>query len=58
MKIVKTTTIGFDEQGNKYTIHSHCLRCGRRLKTDEAKVRGFGKVCWQKQASNRQGTLF
>ena len=25
-----------------------CRRCGRRLKTDEARARGYGKVCWEK----------
>ena len=25
-----------------------CLRCGRKLKTEEAKEKGFGKICWEK----------
>lgn len=29
----------------KYT---KCLRCGRRLKTDESQELGFGKVCYKK----------
>ncbi len=28
--------------------YERCLRCGRRLKTDDAKERGFGKKCWEK----------
>ena len=28
--------------------YTHCIRCGRKLKTDESKERGFGKVCWEK----------
>ena len=29
-------------------IHEKCLRCGRRLKTEESKLLGFGKTCWEK----------
>lgn len=25
-----------------------CRRCGRRLLTDEARERGYGKICWEK----------
>jgi hypothetical protein len=25
-----------------------CLRCGRKLKSEESKKLGFGKVCWEK----------
>lgn len=28
--------------------HSRCLRCGRKLKTEEAKMRGYGKICEKK----------
>ena len=28
--------------------YENCIRCGRKLKTDESKERGFGKVCWEK----------
>ena len=38
--------------GDKVTDRSQevilCRRCGRRLKTDEAKERGMGKICWEK----------
>ena len=34
---------------NKYT---KCLRCGRKLKTEEAKERGFGQICWEKYRSD------
>lgn len=58
MKIVKIKTVAYDENGTEYIIHSHCLRCGRKLKTDEAKVRGFGRICWEKHLSDKQETLF
>ena len=25
-----------------------CIRCGRKLKNEEAKKLGMGKICWQK----------
>lgn len=25
-----------------------CLRCGRRLKNPEYRIRGYGKTCWEK----------
>lgn len=28
--------------------HANCLRCGRRLKSEESKKLGFGQVCWEK----------
>lgn len=28
--------------------HKNCLRCGRKLKSDEARIRGYGLVCWKK----------
>ena len=28
--------------------YQFCIRCGRRLKTQEAKERGMGKVCAKK----------
>lgn len=30
-------------------LYERCIRCGRKLKTDESKELGFGKVCWKKQ---------
>lgn len=29
-------------------IYPNCLRCGRKLKTDEAIQRGMGKICLEK----------
>ena len=29
-------------------IYNKCLRCGRKLKTDESKQVGFGTICWKK----------
>lgn len=26
----------------------NCLRCGRKLKSEESKQLGFGKICWEK----------
>lgn len=35
------------EQENKREYY-RCLRCGRALKNPEYRLRGFGKVCWEK----------
>lgn len=35
-------------------IYEKCLRCGRKLKTEESKNLGFGKICWEKY--NNEGT--
>ena len=39
-------------------IHTHCLRCGRKLKSQEAKERGYGKICWEKRVLDCQRNLF
>lgn len=28
--------------------HTVCIRCGRKLKTEQSQELGFGKVCWEK----------
>ena len=32
--------------------YKYCLRCGRRLKTEEARLIGYGRVC-RERAENR-----
>lgn len=29
-----------------------CKRCGRKLKSEESKSRGYGKICWEKAQTN------
>lgn len=29
-------------------IYKYCLRCGKRLKGEENRIRGFGKICFEK----------
>ena len=37
----------------------YCIRCGRKLKSQEAKERGMGKVCFEKyQKSKNARKLF
>lgn len=31
--------------------YRNCLRCGRKLKSEESKKLGFGKICWEKHNS-------
>ena len=28
--------------------HEYCLRCGRKLKTLENRIRGYGNICYKK----------
>lgn len=39
--------------------YEYCLRCGRKLKSKENRMRGMGKRCWEKsQDSLGQKPLF
>lgn len=29
-------------------LHTHCLRCGKRLKDLQAMERGYGEICYKK----------
>ena len=35
-------------------LHETCLRCNRKLKTEESKKLGFGKICWEKHNSDKR----
>lgn len=40
-------------------IYSNCIRCGRKLKNEESKELGFGKICWEKwQSETMSNKLF
>jgi len=34
--------------------YTHCLRCGRKLKTAEARKIGYGKICLEKAKKFKQ----
>lgn len=34
-----------------------CKRCNRILKSEEAKERGYGKICWEKHLKESQQNL-
>ena len=38
--------------------YTYCLRCGRRLRGEESRKRGYGKVCWEKRILDNQENLF
>ena len=39
-------------------MNKKCKRCGRVLKTEESKERGFGEVCYEKYLNqNKSGKL-
>lgn len=43
---------------DKQNDYSKCVRCGRRLRSDEARERGYGKICWKKHLADSQQSLF
>ena len=45
-------------QNIEIKIYTHCLRCGRKLKTNEAKKIGYGPVCYKKIQNVRKIPLF
>ena len=39
-------------------IYKYCRRCGKRLKGEENRLRGYGKICYAKaQAESKQSPL-
>ena len=40
------------------TLFTHCIRCGRILRTYEAKQRGYGVICWEKRDKSEAAKLF
>jgi hypothetical protein len=42
----------------KMILYDRCLRCGRKLKKEEYRKIGYGKICLEKKMSNTQKMLF
>lgn len=40
------------------TLFTHCIRCGRILRSYEAKQRGYGVICWEKRRDTLVSKLF
>lgn len=38
--------------------HEFCLRCGRKLRSDESRILGYGPMCLQKIKQNNRTSLF
>lgn len=43
---------------NNLKLYTHCLRCGRRLKNEQAKQLGYGAVCIKKIQVDKRVPLF
>ena len=37
--------------------YNYCIRCGRRLKSQENRIRGMGKVCYEKSLREHRNAL-
>jgi len=53
-----TTTIETEKNSNMETEYNYCLRCGRKLKKPENRIRGMGKICWEKSRIENKRRLF
>ena len=42
----------------KQKEHEYCLRCGRKLKSPENRLRGMGLTCWKKSKKYGKHRLF
>lgn len=38
--------------------YDKCLRCGRKLKSAENRLRGYGETCWKKVEVKQKKRLF
>lgn len=38
--------------------YEFCLRCGRKLKTPESRLKGYGVICEKKMRSRAKSRLF
>ena len=49
-----------EEERNSETVndYEYCLRCHRKLKNPEYRLRGMGKVCWEKSHQEQTKRLF
>ncbi len=45
-------------QDREIPIVRICKRCGRKLRTEDARERGMGKVCWEKSQHTVKPRLF
>ena len=36
-------------------IYKYCMRCGKRLKGEENRLRGYGKICFEKARQEARG---
>lgn len=39
-------------------LYDKCLRCNRKLKTEETQIRGYGNICWKKIQEKNKMRLF
>ena len=49
-----------EEKRNSNTAndYDYCLRCHRKLKNPEYRLRGMGKICWEKSHLEQSMRLF
>ena len=45
------------EKGN-VKEYNYCIRCGRRLKSEENRKRGMGKICYEKYLKQKRNGIY
>lgn len=43
---------------NMEKLHNTCMRCGRKLRSTENRIRGYGDVCWKRMQTDKGKRLF
>ena len=56
--VVNTLEQMCDLMCGKPEEYDYCLRCGRKLKNPEARIKGYGMVCEKKMMVKQKNRLF
>ena len=55
---LESTTNETEKSSKDICEYNFCLRCHRKLKNPEYRLRGMGKICWEKTHQEQSMRLF
>ena len=58
MSMISTEKNYSKKSNSEEKEYKYCLRCGRKLRNPEAKMRGMGKICAEKSKHETRRRLF
>ena len=63
MENIQTTSLEYitketEKNSKDISDFEYCLRCHRKLKNPEYRLRGMGKICWEKSHQEQSKRLF